>query len=56
MEVGMGRSAMSGLIISGAVLVLPGLLAFAVPVLTTQQIKDVARIGNLKLQTAESRS
>lgn len=52
----MGRSAMSGLMISGAVLVLLGLLAFAIPVFTTQQTKDVARIGDLKLQTTESKS
>jgi hypothetical protein len=42
--------------ISGAVLLLLGLLAFAIPVFTTQQTTDVARIGDLKLQTTESRS
>jgi hypothetical protein len=52
----MRRSAMSGLMISGAVLVLLGLFGFAIPVLTTQQTKDVARIGDLKLQTTESKS
>jgi hypothetical protein len=52
----MGRSAMSGLMITGAILVLLGLVAFAIPVFTTQQTKDVARIGDLKLQTTESRS
>lgn len=51
----MGRS-MNALMISGAVLVLLGLLAFAIPVFTTQQTTDVARIGDLKLQTTESRS
>ena len=51
----MGRS-MSWLLICGAVLVLLGLVAFAIPVFTTQQTKDVARIGDLKLQTTESRS
>jgi hypothetical protein len=55
MEVLMGRS-MSWLLICGAVLVLLGLVAFAIPVFTTQQTKDVARIGDLKLQTTESRS
>jgi hypothetical protein len=56
MEVSMGRSAMGGLTISGAALVLLGLLAFAIPVFTTQQTTDVARIGDLKLQTTENRS
>jgi len=52
----MGRSAMSGLMITGAVLVLLGLVALAIPVFTTQQTRDVARIGDLKLQTTESKS
>lgn len=47
---------MTGLIITGAVLVLLGLLAFAIPVFTTHQTTDVARIGDLKLQTTEARS
>ncbi len=51
----MGRS-MSALMIAGAVLVLVGLLAFAIPVFTTQHTTDVARIGDLKLQTTESKS
>jgi hypothetical protein len=42
--------------IAGAVLVLVGLLAFAIPVFTTQHTTDVARIGDLKLQTTESKS
>jgi hypothetical protein len=40
---------------SGAVLVILGLLAFAIPVLTTQQTTDVAKLGDLKLQTIENR-
>jgi hypothetical protein len=51
-----GRSAMTGLMIAGAVLVLLGLIAFAIPVFTTEQTKDVARIGDLSLQTTESKS
>jgi hypothetical protein len=47
---------MNGLVISGAVLALVGLLAFAIPVFTTQQTTDVARLGDLKLQTTESKS
>jgi hypothetical protein len=54
MEVAMGRSAMGGITIAGAVLVLLGLIAFAVPVFTTQETKDVARVGDLKLQTTEN--
>jgi hypothetical protein len=56
MEVPMGGSAMNGLVISGAMLALVGLLAFAIPVFTTQQTTDVARLGDLKLQTTESKS
>jgi hypothetical protein len=39
--------------IGGAVLLLLGLLGFAVPYFTTQQTKDVAKVGDLKLQTTE---
>lgn len=49
----MGRSPMTGLMVFGAVLVLIGLLGFAVPYFTTQQTKDVAKVGDLKLQTTE---
>jgi hypothetical protein len=51
----MGRS-MSALMIVGAVFVLLGLLALAIPVFTTHQTTDVARIGDLKLQTTENKS
>ena len=40
----------------GAVLVLLGLLGFAIPMFTTEQTKDVANIGDLKLQTTETTS
>ncbi len=52
----MGRSSMSGIMISVAVLLLLGLLAFAIPAFTTQHTTDVARIGDLRLQTTESKS
>jgi hypothetical protein len=39
---------------SGTILVLLGLLAFAIPAFTMQQTKDVARLGDLKLQTTEN--
>ena len=52
----MGRSSMNGLMIGGAVLALLGLVGFAIPVFTTQQTKDVAKVGDLKLQATESTS
>ena len=52
----MGRSSMGGLIIGGAVLILLGLLGLAVPIFTSQQTKDVAKVGPLKLQTTEGTS
>jgi hypothetical protein len=52
----MNRPAMSGLMLVGVVLVLLGLLGFAVPYFTTQQTKDVASVGDLKLQATESKS
>jgi hypothetical protein len=51
----MGGSAATGLMIGGAVLVLLGLLALAIPVFTTQETREVARVGDLKLQTTENR-
>jgi hypothetical protein len=47
---------MNGLTVCGAVLVLLGLVGFAIPIFTTQQTKEVARVGDLKLQTTESTS
>lgn len=47
---------MRGLTVIGAVLIVLGLVGFAIPVFTTQQTKDVARVGDLKLQTTESTS
>ena len=38
----------------GAILALLGLIGFAVPFFTAQQTKDVAHIGDLKLQTTET--
>ncbi|HVC60663.1 MAG TPA: hypothetical protein VND19_09925 [Acetobacteraceae bacterium] len=42
--------------IAGAVLVLLGLVAFAVPEFTTQHTEDVAKVGPLKVQTTERTS
>jgi hypothetical protein len=47
---------MKGLVICGAVLALLGVLAFAIPVFTTQQTNDVAKIGDLKLQTTQTKT
>jgi hypothetical protein len=47
---------MNVLMISGAVLVLLGLLGFAIPIFTTQQTKDVAKIGDFRIQATENTS
>jgi hypothetical protein len=49
----MGRSPMGGLVLAGAILVLLGLIAFAIPVFSTQHTEDVARVGPLQLQTTQ---
>jgi hypothetical protein len=51
-----GRSSMNVLMISGAVLVLLGLIGFAIPIFTTEQTKDVAKIGDLRIQATENTS
>jgi len=40
-------------LILGVVLLIAGLAAFALPIFTTQQTKDVARIGDLHVQAQE---
>ena len=52
----MGRSGITGLTIGGVILVLLALLAFAIPVFTTHETRDVARVGDLKLQATENHS
>jgi hypothetical protein len=44
---------MSGLMIAGAILVLLGLVGYAIPMFTTQQTKDVANVGPVHVQTTE---
>jgi hypothetical protein len=39
--------------IGGAILILVGLIGFAIPMFTTQQTTDVARIGDVKIQATE---
>jgi hypothetical protein len=46
----------NGLVIGGAILALLGLVGLAMPVFTTQQTKEVARVGDLKLETKENTS
>jgi uncharacterized membrane protein len=46
---------MSAMTKIGALLVFLGLLAFAIPVFTTQETTDVAKIGDLKLQATENK-
>jgi hypothetical protein len=45
---------MNGLIMSGVALAVLGLIGLAIPVFTTQQTKEVAKVGDLKLQTTEN--
>lgn len=47
---------MSKLMAIGAVLVLLGVVGLAVPYFTTSETKDVAKVGDLKLQTTERTS
>jgi uncharacterized membrane protein HdeD (DUF308 family) len=49
----MGRN---GLVIIGAILVIAGIVGFAIPVFTTQKTEEVAKIGDLKLQNTEDTS
>jgi hypothetical protein len=49
----MGRSGMSALLIAGAVLILAGIVAFAIPVFTTQHTENVAKIGPLNVEATK---
>ena len=44
---------MKPIVMIGAILALLGLLALAVPVFTTNQTKNVATLGDLKVQSTE---
>ena len=46
----------SPLIVVGAVLVVLGLIGFAIPIFTTQETTELARVGELKLQTTQTTS
>lgn len=47
---------MNAVVLVGLVLVGLGVVSFAIPIFTTSQTKDVANIGDLKLQTTQSTS
>jgi hypothetical protein len=44
---------MKGIVLIGAVVALLGLVGLAIPVFSTSQTKDVAKIGDLKIQANE---
>lgn len=52
----MGGFPRYGLIAGGAVLALLGLIGFAVPTITTRETKEIAKIGDLKIQATEDKS
>jgi hypothetical protein len=52
----MNRSSMTAPMIGGAILILLGLLGFAMPYFTTQHTADVAKIGDLKIEATENRT
>ncbi len=45
---------MKSVVIFGAIIALLGLLGFALPVFTTHEIKDVAKLGDIKIQTKKT--
>jgi hypothetical protein len=47
---------MNGLTMIGAALAVLGLIGLAIPVFTTHDTKEVAKIGDLKLQSTENNS
>ena len=52
----MGQLQLNTVTVAGLVLIALGVVSFAIPIFTTNQTKDVAKIGDLKLQTTESTS
>jgi hypothetical protein len=42
------------LVVIGAILALAGIIGFAVPIFTTHETKEVAKVGDLRLQTTEA--
>jgi hypothetical protein len=52
-ETVLGRS-LNALVIAGIIFFLLGAAGLAIPVFTTQDTKNVAKLGDLKLQTTET--
>ncbi len=52
----MGGFPRYGVIAGGAVLALLGLIGFAIPTITTRETKEIAKIGDLKIQATEDKS
>ncbi len=50
----MGRFPMGGLALFGAVLMVVGVLGLAIPVFSTQETRDVLRVGDVKVQATEN--
>ena len=48
--------ARNGLTTVGAILVVLGLIGLAIPYFTTRETREVARVGDLKLQATENRT
>ena len=48
----MGRT--NTLVIFGAVLLIVGIVGFAIPVFTTHKTEDIAKIGDVKIQSTET--
>jgi len=44
------------LVIIGTILAVLGAIGFAIPIFSTVETKDVAKVGDLKLQTTETTS
>ncbi len=42
------------IVVIGAILALLGIIGLAIPIFTTRETKDVAKVGDLKLQTTEA--
>jgi uncharacterized membrane protein HdeD (DUF308 family) len=49
----MGGSSRNWLVLVGALVVLLGVLAIAIPVFTTEQTHEVAKVGDLRLTNKE---
>ena len=46
-------SRMNGLMIVGVILLVAGVLGFAIPVFTTQKTENLVKLGDLKIQSTQ---